>query len=82
MSKRSKKAALNAYPVEMEYRPTQDVNEINREIYEEGYEKAENDTLERALGVLKNYCDTRKLYEGAKVKLLQFFRKEMEKDDE
>ena len=43
-----------------------------------GYKTAEKETIDRAIGVLKNYCDTRKLYEGTKVKLIQFFQKAME----
>ena len=87
MSKKSEKQALKAYPVDMqetvEYvfgakcKMETDFNETKRKLYQEGYEQAEKDVLKTAVGVIKNYCETHLLYEGARVKLLQFFNKEM-----
>ena len=86
MSKAEKKA-LKAYPVNIIGYSTecrvgatpqpQDWNEVRRKCYQEGYEQAEKDVLKTAIGVIKNYCDVHLLYEGARVKLVQFFTKEM-----
>ena len=45
---RAEEQALKAYPVEMEYNPTVDVNEDCRELYIEGYNQAKQDYIEYA----------------------------------
>lgn len=73
---KAEEKALKAYPVDMT--PFGDDNRSRREAYLEGYRSGEKDTMQKALGVIKNYCDTHLLYEGHRVKLQQFFKKEME----
>lgn len=53
MSKRAEEAAFNAYPVKRQS-GDYDVNRIRRKRFQEGYEQAEKDTIERAVNVLVN----------------------------
>lgn len=69
MSKRSQEAALKAYPVKMTPLVYQDlidqfggkteidVNTYPRCLFQEGYEYAEKDTIERAVAWLKEHAE-------------------------
>lgn len=97
MSKRAEKAALKAYPVKMITLRNQDLielfrkteiesNEYPRSLFQEGYEQAEADTIERAcewlfahLTILVD-CYNEDIREKAdRSEFIKLFRKQMEK---
>ena len=54
--KRSEQAALKAYPEETRF--SRDYDQLaKRQIYQEGYEQAEKDTIERAVKWLKVHAE-------------------------
>jgi len=67
MSKRAEEAALKAYPVDIcgyqcgckvgDSPEPLDYNEVKRCAFQEGYEKAEKDTIERAISWLKEHAN-------------------------
>lgn len=87
MSKRAEEAALKAYPVEMcplNYqdlidqfggKTEIDVHTYPRCLFQEGYEQAEKDTIERAVDWLKDYVKYFEIYDE---KGVEEFRKAME----
>lgn len=58
---RAEEQALKAYPVEMEYNPTVDVNESCRELYLEGYNQAQQDLMEKAKQWFTEYLPSEKV---------------------
>ena len=75
MSKRAEQKALEAYPISrLPFFPgsvaSYDTNEEKRMIYEESYEQAEKDTIERACTWLSRHYDID----------LSHFRKSMEEE--
>ena len=78
MSKRAEQAALKAYP-EKWFRDidgdSYDCNRCERCAYQEGYEQAEKETIERALDYLVSHLHMR---QDEKNEWLYEFRKSME----
>ena len=89
MSKRAEEAALKAYPVKMTPLVYQDlidqfggkteidVNTYPRCLFQEAYEQAEKDIIERAVAWLRDYVKYFELYDKRGV---EEFRKAMENE--
>ncbi len=61
MSNRAEERALEAYPIKQSYNDYygdyEDINIVERISFQEGYEQAEKDTIERAVAWLKEHAD-------------------------
>lgn len=86
MSKRAEEAALKAYPptyttVKRYAKRIQselvDTHKPVRAIFQQGYEQAEKDVIERARELLSNY-----IFEDVTPEMISHFRKRIEEDNE
>ena len=91
MSKRAEEAALKAYPekiIEHVEEPgfvvKRDLNRFDRNVYIQGYEQAEKDTIERAVMWLERHADeyngSESSFDHMEEEMITDFRKAMEEE--